>query len=224
MLMRNLLALCLAASAAACASTGAPKLAAAPPNTSTEQYPIKVTHAPDEILLAAHASGLSANQSAALTQLVARWREAGADSLLIKAPTAGGDEAYHAVAAIEARLEQLGVDSSVVQLVGYDAAAGTKAPIVVGFERYHAEIPKCGRNWTSLTHTINNEVDPNFGCANSANIAALVANPEDLDHPATMGASDVARREQVLTKYRSGATTSSAKEDQANGAVSSVAQ
>lgn len=221
-MIRNLLVVCLTAAVAACASTDGPKVAAKPPVTPTQQYSIQVKKAPDEILLGPHASGLSANQAVALGDLVARWKDAGAQTLVIKTPTAGGPTAYRMVEAIRGQLEDLGVAPEVIQLVGYETQPGPVAPIVVGFERYKAEIPQCGRSWGSLTHTINNEVDPNFGCANTANLAALVANPEDLVHPATMGDTDAARKEVVLDKYRKGELTSSPKEPQADATISTA--
>jgi pilus assembly protein CpaD len=112
----------------------------------------------------------------------------------------------------------------VIEVTGYDPGSAGPAPVVVGFERYQAAVPKCNRDWTSVTNTAENGVDPNFGCAVSANMAAMIANPEDIDHPATMTDIDAARREAVLSKYRAGATTSTAKDDQANGAVSTAVQ
>jgi len=208
---------------AACASMGG-KDAPVPATTATQQYQLRATHAPDEILLATHDTGLSANQAAALSQLVAQWRESGSDTLTIKAPTAGGDQAYRMVAAIQARLEILGVDPDVVHLIGYDPGQPGPAPVVVGFERYQAVVDSCNRSWGSLTHTINNEVDPNFGCAVTANMAAMVANPADLAHPAAMTDVDAARREVVLGKYRTGGQTSSTKDSQSDGSISNAVQ
>ena len=66
---------------------------------------------------------------------------------------------------------------------------------------------------------MTNDVQKNFGCATTANMAAQVANPADL-----MGASDTApidagRRMDVLSKYRQGKVTSSEKDEQAKGSV-----
>jgi len=224
MFARYLLIAGLAAGLAGCATApGRDQLAAkAPALTPTQQYPINVTHGPDDILLAVHDNGLSANQTAALKDLVARWRDAGSDSMLIKAPAAGGDSVYRMVTAIQSRLEALGVDPIAIQLIGYDPGQAGPAPVVIGFERYTAVIPQCGRTWGSITHTIDNDVDPNFGCAVSANLAAMVANPQDLTRPAAMTDADAGRREVVLGKYREGQTSSTPKDPQANGAISTV--
>jgi pilus assembly protein CpaD len=202
---------------AACASTspdqGPSKLAA----TETQQWMdrIKVDAAPDEILLKPHASGLSANQSAALEAMVSRWLEAEARELVVTAPNTAGAMAIQ----IRDRLAALGAGSR-VRVVGVDPAAAEEGAIRVGFARYEARPIKCGQRWENLTATRDNTVYENFGCAMAANIAAQVANPEDLVRPRDMTPADAGRRDAILGKYRRGEVTSSAKDEQASGAVS----
>ena len=95
---------------------------------------------------------------------------------------------------------------------------------MVGFKGYKAEGPECGRDWKSYTASRDNDVNNNFGCAITANMAAMIANPADLSNPQQTDPADAGRRETVLDKYRSGAVTSSAKDPQANGAVSDAVQ
>jgi pilus assembly protein CpaD len=226
-MIRNLIVLCLAALASACVSTGDAKTKAAkdpPPLTPTEQFAITVTQSPDEILLAPHPDGLSGAQAAALTTLVARWRDAAADLITIKAPSGGDGEAYRSTAAIEDALQAEGVRADQIIVTGYDAGPRPGAPIVVGFTDYHAAGPECGRDWKSFTASKDNKVNSNFGCANTANMAAMIASPADLMAPRRSDPSDAARREEVLGKYRQGTLTSTAKDAQANGAISDVGQ
>ncbi|AZS20367.1 MULTISPECIES: CpaD family pilus assembly lipoprotein [unclassified Caulobacter] len=205
----------------ACASTppdqGPSKLAA----TETQQWMdrIRVDSAPDEILLAVHAGGLSANQSAALEALVSRWMEAEARELVVAAPNNAGAMAIQ----IRDRLATLGAGSR-VRIIGVDPAAADQGAIRVGFLRYEARPIKCGQHWENLTATRDNGVTENFGCAMAANIAAQVANPEDLLRPRDMTPADTGRRDTVLGKYRKGEVTSSAKDDQASGVVSKAIQ
>jgi pilus assembly protein CpaD len=67
---------------------------------------------------------------------------------------------------------------------------------------------------------MSNDVQPNFGCAVTANMAAQIANPADLARPQHATPADAARRSLVLDKYRKGQITSSEKDDQAKGVVS----
>lgn len=205
----------------ACASTppdqGPSKLAA----TETQQWMdrIKVDSAPDEILLAVHVGGLSTNQSAALEALVSRWMEAEARELVVAAPNNAGAMAIQ----IRDRLATLGAGSR-VRIIGVDPADAEGGAIRVGFARYEARPIKCGQRWENLTATRDNTVYENFGCAMAANIAAQVANPEDLLRPRDMTPADTGRRDTVLGKYRKGEVTSSAKDDQASGVVSKAIQ
>jgi pilus assembly protein CpaD len=224
-MIRNLIVLCLAALACACVSLGHDKKVAKEPPaiTPTEQFAITVSSSPDQILLAPHPQGLSDAQADALAALVDRWRDAGGGSITILAPAGGQGQAYHAAAAIEAALEDQGVPADEIRLGGYNAThAG--APIAVGFKAYKARGPECGRDWKSFTASRENQVNNNFGCATTADIAAMIANPADLLAPRPMDPSDAQRRETVLGKYRAGAVTSTTKDPQADGAVSASVQ
>lgn len=210
------------ASLTACASTppdqGPSKTAA----TETQQWMdrIKVTSAPDEILLAPHASGLSANQSAALEALVSRWLSAEARELVVTSPNNAGAMA----AQVRDRLVTLGAPGAQVRIVGFTPTGPEDDTIRVGFLRYEAEKLKCGERWENLTATRNNKVYENFGCAMAANIAAQVANPEDLVRPRDMTPADAGRRGVVFGKYRKGEVTSTAPDPQAAGSISKAIQ
>jgi pilus assembly protein CpaD len=206
----------------ACASTGSDPGAAAP-RTASEQWEdrVHVDARPDEVLLALHAEGLSAAQSEALDGLLGRWLRAEAREIVVSAPIggAGGEIAGRMAVAARQRLVAMGAPSAKVRVVGYDAAGAPDAPLKVGFLRYTAQIPQCG-GWENITGTRNNKAYGNFGCAVTANIAAQVANPEDLLGPRAETPIDSGRRATVLDKYRKGELTSSAKDDQSSGVVS----
>lgn len=226
-MIRALVVLCLAASVAACATRDAntpAKLAEAVPVTPTERYTIKVAPGVDEILLAPHADGLSARQAAALDNLVDRWRDAGGGEITIqRAP--GDDEVFgRAAEAVSTRLALLGVDPDQIRLVRYAPGVRPGDPVVVGFVRDEAQGPECGRKWKSMTSTASNDVNSNFGCAITANLAAMIDNPADLVAPRPMQPVDAERRIVVVEKYRKGELTSSAKDTQATGMVSSAVQ
>ena len=208
---------------AAAAAAGLAGCAAAPASTPALQAPtetqawaerVKVTPATDEILLAIHPTGLSDNQREALRALVGRWLEAEGRELTIVAPSGAGAMAVQT----RERLIFLGAPAAQVRVVGADPAA---EPVLrVGFVRYRAETPKCGQTWESLTATRDNRAYENFGCAVAANMAAQVADPEDLLRPRDMTPADAGRRDTVASKYRRGENTSSARDDRASGSVS----
>jgi pilus assembly protein CpaD len=221
-IIRALLAAMLTASAAGCASTPKHNPAAQSQGLTTEQFTAKVDSHQDQILLAAHADGVSAAQARALSGLVDRWRDTGGGPIVIQAPSHGGGEAYRSAIAIQDALAGLGVRDTLIKLVGYDASTAQGAPMIVSFASYEATGPKCGLDWDSFTKSATNKPNNNFGCAVTANIAAMVANPADLAGPRPEDPSDAQRRDTVLGKYRTGAVTSTVKDSQANGAVSTA--
>jgi pilus assembly protein CpaD len=230
-MIRHLFVFGLAATVAACASSRGTQTAhGEPPASPTTQFAVTLTHAPDEILLAPHATGLSPAQASAIADLVERWRDAGDGPVTVQTPTRGGAEAYHAAAAVQGALLRLGVLESQIRLIGYDASAtpasgdSAVAPIMVGFTHYQARGPQCGRDWQAFTKTFSNQPNSNFGCAVTANFAAMIANPADLAAPRPTDPADANRRETILGKYRRGEATSSSKDSQASGAVSTVLQ
>jgi len=73
-----------------------------------------------------------------------------------------------------------------------------------------------------MARTGLNDTYPNFGCTQQNNIAALVANPEDFNHPRAVTPSDSMRRMQVFTDYRKPQPTSTPVDKQSQVQVSQV--
>lgn len=185
---------------------------------------VQIVAEPEEIRLAPHPTGMSGTQARALADFHARWSLAEGGVITVAAPIGTeGPGAYRVSADARAFLVGQGAAPDQVQLIGYDAAGAPDAPIVVGFKRYVAIGPRCGE-WPAVTRTASNEPMSNLGCAVSANIAAQVANPGDLLGARPMDPADTGRRMIVLGKYRTGETTSTAKDEQASGAVSTAVQ
>lgn len=219
------IALALTAALSACAAT--PPLQAGQASiarTPTELWKADVTTQPEEIRLAVRAQGLSPNQASALTNFADTWRGADGGEIIVQAPVGGPDPGAVSRSGENARsmLIEQGVPASAIRLIGYDAKGDAAAPMVVGFLRYAVNVPACGRSWTNIAHSMTNEVQPNFGCAVSANMAAQVANPADLATPRTLDPADAQRRAVVLDKYRKGELTSSEADEKAKGTVSLV--
>ena len=144
--------------------------------------------------------------------------------ITVAAPTGTeGPGAYRVGADARAFLVAQGAAPDMVRLVGYDPAGAPNAPVVVGFQRYVAITPRCGE-WSAVTRTAANQPYGNLGCAVTANMAAQLANPGDLLGARPMDPADTGRRMNVLGKYRNGEVTSTAKDEQASGAVSTAVQ
>lgn len=206
----------------ACATSSDPGKVAEAPRTDTEQWMkrVQIDAQPDEVALVLHAEGLSPAQAQAVDGLLDRWREAEGREITVSAPTGGADASVAGgmAVAVRQRLLAMGAPATQVRIVGYPAGA-PNAPLKVGFTRFKATPPQCGA-WENIAATRDNAAYDNFGCAVTANMVAQVANPEDLLGPRDTTPADAGRRDTVLGKYRSGASSASAKEEQATGAVS----
>ncbi|MES2034317.1 MAG: CpaD family pilus assembly protein [Pseudomonadota bacterium] len=211
----------LALAGCATAVTSPPVAMTAPTALDTWASRVELQAEPEEIRLAAHDAGLSGNQARALADFHARWLQAEGGVITIAAPSNSGQPAgsYRVSADARTFLVTQGASPDQVRLIGYDAGGDPLAPVIVGFDRYVAVTPVCG-GWRAATSTFTNEPQDGFGCAVSANMAAQVANPEDLARARAMTPADPGRRSVVFGKYRQGAATSTAKDEQASGAVS----
>lgn len=200
----------------ACASGDRAQLTARTPSELWTDK-VQVDKQPESLLLGVHADGLSPNQSAAVAGFVETWMRAEGGEITVQAPTGANPRM---VAAVQSALIAQGAPTRSITLASYDPAGNARAPIIVVYDRYSVRTPRCGENWENLTRTRNNEAYNNFGCAVTANMAAQIANPEDLLHPRETTRVDAQRRATVLEKYRQGQVTSSARDDQANGTIS----
>ncbi len=191
----------------------------------TEHFQATVEEVPDQVALGVHAEGVSAHQQAALSDFVARWREAGGGSIVIRTPADAGEaeQAKSMGYAVQSQLQALGVPSERIELAAYQAG-DPRGPVLASFKRLEAQGPDCSGGWDNLTSTMSNEPYKHFGCALVANFAAQIADPRDLVSPPSLAPADNSRRQVVLSKYREGKVTASDKDTQASGAVSTAVQ
>ncbi|HEY5107128.1 MAG TPA: CpaD family pilus assembly protein [Caulobacteraceae bacterium] len=218
----SVVALVAALALCACASRVAED--AGGPLTPTEHYAIKVASQPVQLALEAHRQGMSPNQARALDKFAQGWIEANGGEITLRSPAHGGDPAaaYRTVADAHDLLVAHGVAPSSLRIVGYDAQGDHRAPVLIDYAHYVAKGPSCGHLWENLSANGSNRAYANFGCALTANVAAEIADPGDLIAPRQSDPVDAERRQIVLDHYRKGDVTSSAKDDQANGAVSTA--
>ena len=213
-----------AAALSACASTPRPPpepTRAEAARTPTELWTAEVKPQAAEIYLAVHAQGLSPTQQDALAGFAGEWRLGGRGPITLRAPVGGPDAAMvsRATEGARATLASYGAE---VRVQGYEAGGDVRAPLIVGRESYAVSIPTCGQQWDNISRSATNQVQSQFGCSVTANMAAQVANPADLLGPSAIDPVDAQRRDVMLGKYRRGEVTASATDSQAKGAVSQV--
>lgn len=211
-MIRQTLLISLAASTLLAGCVGGPAEGTGPlPLTPTQRFSLQVEPGLERIALAVHDQGLSANQQNAVLDLANRFGQEGAPTIRIEAPS-GQDVVANALAwRVKSVLEQVGVPTHQVQVVGY-SAPDPRAPVLVGFETVRARVQQCGQEWGNLARTANNQSSANFGCAVTANLAAQIANPRDIIAPRTMTPADAGRRSVVFDNYRKGEVTSAERE------------
>ena len=185
---------------------GPASLGGEPPLTPISRYSLQVEPGLDRIALAVHDTGLSANQQAALTDLVNRFAIEGAPVLVVEAPAGDDAVANQTAWNVKAALVAAGTPDHRIRVVSY-AGPDARAPVLVGFETVRAAVPQCGTQWGSLGRTGDNQSSANFGCAVNANLAAQIADPNDLLGPRRMTPADATQRGEALKRYRAAATT-----------------
>jgi len=192
------------------------------PATPLSQYRASTEELDGQIALAPHTSGqLSEAQKTALKTLVTKVASLseGAFVLRIAGPDPeSGDAAMTAQAAAD-QLRALGVSTDRISFGRYDAPQ-RGGPVQISYSAFAAIGPNCKKGWDDFSATGENNVTRHFGCATASNLAAMIADPRDLQRPAAETSADATRRINVLGKYRKGETTSTSKDDQASGAVS----
>lgn len=202
---------------AACAPGGPASLGGPAPLVPTARYSLQTEPGLDRIALAVHETGLSSNQQSALGQLVDRFAQWGASHLVVEAPSGGDQSAAAAAWSVRSQLMSSGIPEERIRVVSYQAPH-PRAPVLAGFETVTAVVPQCGKAWGSLTRTGDNLSSSNFGCAITANLAAQVANPRDLDQPRALSPANPGRRAVVFESYVGGQVTSAQPEPRLSSA------
>ena len=166
------------------------------PELPYQVYPIEVVKGKVRMHLPARGAALTLRERKAVIRLAH-------DAVSLHTPVvitrpAGSVSAEVRAAEITKLLLQNGVESERI----VHRANGGANEITISYGRKIAVTKECG-SWTKpLTHSNQNRLYPNFGCAQQHNIAAQVDNPEDFERPRTMDAPDADARNVAMNKYR----------------------
>ncbi len=196
------------------------------PPTALDKFAIGLHEAPEQVALGVHLEGVSANQREALAGFADRWRAAGAGYITIQTPDDCADVqgAKSYAQSVTSTLGVMGVPYDHIRFIGYAGGGPNAKPVVLAsFTHLVAEGPDCRDiPWENLSATKDNKPYNRFGCVIAANLAAQIADPADFAGNVPLAPADNTRRMVVLGKYRDGKTTSSEKDNQADGSVSQV--
>ncbi len=215
MMRALLLAIAAASTLAACTSTGD---SSGPLLTPLSRYSLRVEPGLDRIALAVHDDGLSANQQAAINDLVSRYMATGVGAVRIEAPAGEDPAALRQTWAVRSALQSAGLPADRIVVASY-AAPDPRAPVLTGFETVRAVIPNCAAEPRSTDNRFSNEASLGLGCAINANIAAQIADPRDIVGHRPTSPADSGRAAVVFDNYRKGEVTSAPQEPLVEGRI-----
>jgi pilus assembly protein CpaD len=169
-----------------------------------ERYPIKVTKQPVKLSISSKQGHITPSQAG---QLAMAGRNAHGLSnggvVSVQKPSGGGKSSAVATEVKSLLLAQ-GVPANKIVVSTYNA--GSTSPVLVSFVRAVAVTEECG-SWNNLAYQPNNEAYDNLGCAHQHNIAAMVANPQDLVIPQPMTPIDAGKTSVDIDAYRGYSST-----------------
>jgi len=178
-----------------------------------KNFPIKVEPQVATLVVevADDGRGLAVGEDDNIRSFAEQWKSRGHGGMSITVPkgTANDADAQSAVGAVTKILKSAGVDRGSIQVANYKGAANdANAPLTLSFVADMAVAVECGQNWSeNMAFTPRNQPWPDFGCSSQHNLAAMIEDPRDLDHPHPADKADAERRNTVLQKYRKGEPT-----------------
>ena len=177
------------------------------PDDYRTRHPIAVGEAEKtiDIPVAAGDTGLTNGQSEVIAGFVAEYRRTSSGIIQIITPRGSANEGAAASAASSTRrlMVKMGVPAQKILQSGFQSEFGESAPVRLSYVAIAAKTGQCGEWPADMTlNTFSNKNYYNFGCASQNNLAAQIANPNDLLGPRRMTPPDGTQRGQVIDRYR----------------------
>ena len=162
-----------------------------------------------DIPVGIHSERLTPSARSAISAYTREFRQERSAVIQIMVPSGAENESNAGYLAKEIRTELLrnGVEASQIDLLPYSAPHATDAPIRLAYPRIEAKTLTCGTHPHNLAKTSENRSHFDFGCSTQQNLAASVADPQDLIQPRGWTPRDANRRSVVTEKYRKGEQT-----------------
>ncbi|MGQ0532586.1 MAG: CpaD family pilus assembly protein [Caulobacteraceae bacterium] len=179
-----------------------------------------------EIPVAPGQAELGNADRAELRSFAGEYLRYGHGPLVLETPSGAANSEAASMLAADARrtLANAGVSYAAIA-GGTRETDGETQPILVSFSRYEALAPECAPLWEQdLGHQSNNQPWASFGCATNFNLAAMVEDPADLDHPRDEEPRDSGRRDTVMEAYREGEQTHAERSNDERVTISNAVQ
>lgn len=201
-----LLAVAAAALLAGCANRDSITVGSVPDDYRTN-HPIVISQQDLKIDLPVGAGdrGMTGSQRETLLGFLDGYDKSAAPLLTIAVPSGSANEiAARSAARDFARLAAAsGISRKRISTLSYQAGGSDiSAPIRVSYTAVKAHTDRCGRWPDDLLDNAENKHYANFGCSYQNNLAAQVANPQDLIGPRKQTPIDAENRSKVIDVYR----------------------
>lgn len=180
------------------------------PDDYRTNHPIVIGEKEDKVDIAVAVDGyrLTNSQRGAVDGLLYRYDASSHAPVTILVPQGSANSAAAASMAIELSDFIRGTGIRNVAINHYSVqSADVSAPVRVSYFAVRASTGKCGRWPDDLTNTADNKHYANFGCSYQNNLAAQVANPNDLVGPRRPSEIDAEKRGVVIDDYRDAVST-----------------
>lgn len=200
------LAVAVAALLAGCAQRDSITVGAIPDDYRTN-HPIVIAEKNQKVDLPVGAGdrGMTGAQRDTLLGFLDSYDKSAAPTLTIQVPSGSANEVAATAAARDfGRLAiAAGVKRNRIVVTSYQAASSeVSSPVRVAFVSVRAQTDKCGRWPDDLMETSDNKHYADFGCSYQNNLAAQMANPNDLLGPRKSTTIDAENRGAVIDVYR----------------------
>lgn len=178
------------------------------PDDYRTRHPIVIGEAEKtiDIPVASGSRHLLPGQREVIAGFAANYRSDSTGAIQIIAPhgSVNSSAAHTASKEIRSLLVRMGIPSQRIISTVYSAGeSGDAAPIRLSYVAIAAHTAPCGEWPEDLTlNTTQNRNYYNFGCASQSNLAAQIANPNDLLGPRRMTPPDATARGKAVERYR----------------------
>ena len=175
------------------------------PYAVEQRFPIAVVEKPRKMSVSASGGQLHTDDVNRLVRFAREVGTTGASTVHVTYPK-GSTKARKVAGQAVQILTAQGVSRGMIHTGQY---SGKSDVVSLSFSRKIAVTKECGDWSRDVANDPDNRPHPDFGCSMQNNVAAMVANPEDLERPRTMDPAHAASRMPTLDGYNSGESVQS---------------
>ena len=173
------------------------------PQSVEETFPITVAEQSVKLTLESHADGLRKAEESEVIRFGQQAAKRATTPVTVGYPT--GDRHARALAnQVSALIIRQGVSRGSVLVTPHDGRGGL---VILAFGMKVAQTKPCGDWSENLRGNQFNGSGPNFGCAVQQNMAAMIADPDDLERPRQMTPQQSSSQSAALEAYNKGTWT-----------------